>query len=280
MPELAYLNGTIMPIEAAVVPIEDRGYQFGDAVYEFVASHKGKLFALEPHLDRLENSLRGLNYPPVERRLVREAIVQTFTQSGMARAGVYLQISRGVAPRNHAYGGKLTPQIVVTVREIPPGPDKLRQTGARVITVTDNRWGRCDIKTVQLLPNTMAKQQALESGADDAIFVSPEGIVREGTTFNVFILDKGCLLTHPKSPRILPGITRDEVIAICHAEGIAVHEVYFDMQRLLAAEEVFSTGTVTEVMPIIQVDGRPIGSGQPGPMARRLFDLLRKRAEA
>ncbi len=280
MPELAYLNGKIMPVEAALVPIEDRGYQFGDAVYEFIASHNGCLFALEPHLDRLENSLKGLNYPHVDRNLVREAIVQTFNQAGLPRAGVYLQISRGVAPRNHAYGGNLTPQIVITVREIPSGPEKLRKTGARMITITDIRWGRCDLKTVQLLPNAMAKQQALDSGADDAIFVSREGIVREGTTFNVFILRNGCLLTHPKSPRILPGITRDEVIAICRAEGIAVHEVFFDKECLMAAQEVFSTGTVTEVMPIIQVDGRPIGNGQPGPVAGKLFDLLRRRAEA
>jgi D-alanine transaminase len=277
MPELAYLNGKIMPIEAAMVPIDDRGYQFGDAVYEFIASFNGRLFAVEPHLDRLENSLRALNYPPVSRQQVREAIEATFTQAGLANGGVYLQISRGVAPRNHAIPDTLTPQIVITVRELPSAPGALRQTGARVITLPDIRWGRCDIKTVQLLPNTLAKQQALESGANDAIFVSPEGIVREGTTFNVFILDKGCLLTHPKTPRILPGITRDQVIAICREQAIPVHEVYFDKERLMAAEEVFSTGTVTEVMPIVQVDGHPIGTGQPGPMAHRIFELLRKR---
>jgi D-alanine transaminase len=277
MPELACLNGKIMPIEAAMVPIDDRGYQFGDAVYEFIASFNGRLFALEPHLDRLENSLRALNYPPVSRQEVHEAINETFTRAGLPNGGVYLQISRGVAPRNHAIPGDLRPQIAITVRELPSGPDTLRQSGARVITVPDIRWGRCDIKTTQLLPNTLAKQQALDSGAHDAVFISPEGFVREGTTFNVFILDKGCLLTHPKTPRILPGITRDQVIDICREQAIPVHEVYFDKARLLAAEEVFSSGTVTEVMPIVQVDGHPIGTGRPGPMAGRIFELLRKR---
>jgi D-alanine transaminase len=280
MPELAYINGKIMRITEALVPIEDRGYQFGDAVYEFIASYKGKLFALEPHLDRLENSLRGLNFPPVSRDRIREAIHELLAASGIERAGIYLQISRGVAQRNHAFPSDPLPQVVMTIRHVPTVPDTMRKSGARAITITDFRWGHCDIKTVQLLPNVLAKQQAIVQGTDDAIFVSREGIVREGTTSNIFIVEKGSLLTHPLSPQILPGITRAEVLTICQEENIPVHEVYFDVQRLLSAEEVFSTGTVTEVMPIVQIDGKTICNGRPGIMTERLFGLLRKRAGA
>jgi D-alanine transaminase len=276
MPELAYLNGKIMPIEEARVPIEDRGYQFADAVYEYFASYKGRLFAVKEHLDRLENSLRALAFPPISRELLRDAVVGTFQQAGIERAGVYLQISRGVAPRNHAFPSEAKPQIVITVRQVPDTPKAYLEKGIAAITVTDIRWGRCDIKTVQLLPNVLAKQQALSAGAQDAIFVSPEGIVREGTASNLFISSGGRLKTHPLTSHILPGITRAVLIDICRKIGVEVEEVFFDNNTLLAADEVFITGTVTEVLSVCRIDGRTIGAGKPGPVAAR----LRKELEA
>jgi len=276
MPELAYLNGKIMPIEEARVPIEDRGYQFADAVYEYFASYKGRLFAVKEHLDRLETSLRALAFPPISRELLRDAVVGTFQQAGIDRAGVYLQISRGVAPRNHAFPNGAKPQIVITVRQVPDTPKEYLEKGIAAITVTDIRWGRCDIKTVQLLPNVLAKQQALAAGAQDAIFVSPEGIVREGTSSNLFIASDGRLKTHPLTSHILPGITRSVLLDICRKINVAVEEVFFDNNTLLAADEVFITGTVTEVLSVCRIDGQTIGAGKPGPMAAR----LRKELEA
>jgi D-alanine transaminase len=278
MPELAFLNGNIMPIEEARVPVEDRGYQFGDAVYEYVAGYKGRLFALEQHLDRLEHSLRALDFPIVSRDQVRRAVIETFKQSGIERAGVYLQISRGVAPRNHAFPAHSQPQIVVTVRHAHETPPEHLQKGIRVVTVTDIRWGRCDIKTVQLLANVLAKQKALESGVEDAIFISNEGVVREGTASNLFIRCADHLLTHPATPQILAGITRSVLIEICGEQGIQVHQQFFDRNTLLSADEVFLTGTSTEVLPVIAIDGRKIADGQPGPTTLNLRRELEKRA--
>ncbi|MFZ1985515.1 MAG: D-amino acid aminotransferase [Desulfatitalea sp.] len=280
MPELAYVNGEIMPIDQARVPIEDRGYQFSDAVYEYIASYKGKLFAVDEHLDRLENSLRALAFPAIPRELMRDAILRTFQQAAIERAGVYMQISRGVAPRNHAFPREAKPQIVLTVRQVPDTPKEYLEKGIAAITVTDIRWGRCDIKTVQLLPNVLAKQQALEAGMQDAIFVSPEGIVREGTASNLFIYGGGRLQTHPLTPHILPGITRAVLIDICREIGVAVQEHFFDRAALMAADEVFLTGTVSEVLSVRQIDGQTIGAGRPGPMAQRLRTHLEARAGA
>lgn len=280
MPELAYVNGKIMPIEQACVPIEDRGYQFGDAVYEFFASYGGRIFAMEAHLDRLERSLGALAFNPIDRDHIRNAIMKTFQQAGYDRAGIYLQISRGVAPRNHAFPLGVPAQIIITVRPVPETAQELLTNGAKAITVTDIRWGRCDIKTVQLLPNAWAKQQAIDAGANDAIFISKEGIVREGTASNVFIAKNGILLTHPLTPHILPGITRAQVIDICKNQDIEVREDYFDQSTMMEADEVFLTGTVTEVLPVTRINDQPIGNGKPGPLAQKLFGLLRKIAGA
>lgn len=280
MPELAYINGKVMPIDQAFVPIDDRGYQFGDAVYEFLTSYTGRIFAMQAHLDRLERSLAALDFGPIDRYAIKSAIEDIFRTAGYDRAGIYVQISRGVAPRNHAFPQGAKPQIIITVRPVPPDDNELRTNGAKAITVTDIRWHRCDIKTVQLLPNAWAKQQALDAGAHDAIFVSDKGVVREGSASNVFIAAKGALITHPLTPRILPGITRAEIIDICRNQSIEVQENYFSEQEMLRADEVFLTGTVTEVLPVTKINDHIIGSGNPGPMSQKLFTLLRKAAGA
>lgn len=280
MPELAYLNGKIMPISDAMVPAEDRGYNFGDAVYEFVASYNGRLFCLEEHLDRLERSMRELALVGLPRETVRAAILDFFTQAAIPRAGIYLQISRGVAPRDHAYPPPGTPlQFFMTIRPVHEKPAELRQKGASAITVTDLRWGRCDIKTVQLLPNCMAKQQALAAGAFDAIFVSADGVVREGTSSNLFIAKSGRLITHPLTEQILPGITRQVVMGICREERIVVEERFYDREELAAADEVFLTGTITEVLPITRIDGKAVGDGAVGHLSHRLYQRLLSRIQ-
>jgi D-alanine transaminase len=264
-----------MPIENAAVPVEDRGYNFGDAVYEYVASYKGRLFYLEPHLDRLEHSLAALAFPPLPREKIRTAIETLFAEAAIGRAGIYIQISRGVAPRDHAFPADADLQFLMILRQVHEKPAVLREKGAAAITVTDIRWGRCDIKTVQLLPNVLAKQQALEAGAYDAIFVAETGEVREGTSSNLFIIKDQSLITHPLTQRILPGITRMIILDICRAGGLSIEEAYFDKAALYAADEVFMSGTITEVLPITRIDGQPIGDGTVGPVTRRLNrDLL------
>ncbi len=280
MPDLAYVNGEIMPIERAVVPIEDRGYQFGDGVYEFVASYEGRPFMLEEHLDRLERSMRELAFDPISRADIRKAVLDMFTLSGYPRAGIYIQITRGVAPRNHAITPGMTSQIVMTIRPVKEVPAEKRKKGATAITVQDTRWGRCDIKTIQLLSNSLAKQKSLDAGCDDAIFVSDQGIVREGTSSNLFIVSGGRLTTHPLTDNILPGITRKVVMSLCTDVNLDVQESFFGTDALLAADEVFLTGTVTELLPMVRIDKKSIGHGEVGPVTRRLYDLLRKKAMA
>ena len=280
MPELAYLNGEILPIDKAQVSIEDRGYQFGDAVYEFIASYNGRLFYLEEHLDRLERSLKGLLFPPVSREALRKAVLTLLEKAEIQRAGIYIQISRGVSPRNHAFPDGVRPQIVMTIREVEEKPPELRKNGATAITLEDFRWGRCDLKTVQLLPNVLAKQKALAAGVFDAIFVSSEGVVREATSSNICIVADGTVITHPLTPQILPGITRMVVIDLCRELDIPVSERFFKTDALYSAEEAFLTGTVTEVLPIVTIDRHRIGDGQVGPVTTKLYETLQQRSIA
>ena len=274
MPELAYLNGKFMPIEKAMVPIEDRGYNFGDAVYEVVNSYNGGFFGLEEHLDRLERSLRELSYPPISRDKIRDGMLELLKRSEMDRAGVYLQISRGVAPRLHAYTDVKEPQIVMIVRGVKDVPVELRENGVSAITVKDVRWGRCDIKTVLLLPNCMAKQQALEADAYDAIFVTEEGIVRETTISNVFIVKDGVVVTHPENQNILNGITRIMTIDCCRELDLPLEERFYTSDDMFSADEVFFSGTTIEVLGVVNIDNRPIADGKVGPVTRRLYEAL------
>lgn len=274
MPELAYVNGNITPIGEAMIPIEDRGYQFADALYEVIASYNGRLFCLDEHLQRMKNGMVELGYPEMSMDEIRGAVTDLFQQSGFERAAVYLQVSRGVTPRNHAYSADLVPQVVITVRPIKDLPAEVREEGASVVTVEDIRWGRCDIKTVQLLPNSMAKQRALDNGALDAILVSAQGIVREASIANVFIVRDGSISTHPSGPRILPGVTRARVLDLCRKHALPLAEERYTLDELMAADEVFLTGTTIEVLPVTRVDRKPIGSGRPGPMAEKLYELI------
>jgi len=279
MPELAYLNGVIRPINETYVPIEDRGYQFGDAVYEFIASYNGKFFCMKEHLDRLEKSMEGLSFPKVDRNFIQNAIDELFEKAGMARAGLYIQISRGVAPRDHAWAKDIKLQIIMTIKKVDELDSKIRKQGIDIITVQDERWSNCDIKTVQILFNAMAKQKAKDQGAFDAIFISKDGIVREGTSSNFFLVKDGGLITHPLTKNILPGITRMVVMDLARNLGIKAEEKFLSKTDLFSAEEAFLTGTVTEILGIKTIDGVPIGKGKPGDITQKLYRALREKAE-
>jgi len=280
MSELAYVNGRIMPIEDAVVPVEDRGYQFGDAVYEVIASYGGKMFCLEEHFARLDRSMKELFFKNVQVDVIRKAAVDIFSKSNIDRAALYIQVSRGVSPRNHSFPGDISLQVVITVRKIDEKKLPSKDAGISALTVEDLRWGRCDIKTVQLMANVLAKQKALDAGCYDAIFVSKEGVVREGSSSNLFILSGDTLITHPLTPDILAGITRAQILDICREKKYSVKEMLFGRRELNEAAEVFLTGTITEVLPVVSIDGRPVGNGKVGHKARALQKSLSERLKS
>jgi len=279
MPELAYVNGTFLPIDKAMVPVEDRGYQFGDAVYEVIASYDSRLVFMDEHMARLDRSLKELSFPEISIDQVRSAVFELFNRANIERAEIYLQISRGVTPRTHEFPNNADTQFIMTARKVPEIPENVRQQGAKTITVKDLRWGRCDIKTVQLLYNVLAKQKALDSGVFDAIFVSEDNIAREATSSNLFIVADGKLITHPLTSNILPGITRAKVLEICIEQNLHVSEQFYNKETLLKSDEVFLTGTITEVLSIVDIDGSQIGNGKVGPIAKQLFDALRIRSK-
>ncbi|MCP4367719.1 MAG: D-amino-acid transaminase [Deltaproteobacteria bacterium] len=279
MPELAYVNGTFLPIEKAMVSVEDRGYQFGDAVYEVIASYDGNPVFMDEHMARLDRSLKELSFPKISIDQIRSAVIELFNRAKIERAEIYLQISRSVALRNHAFPDHSDIQFIMTARNIMEVPENIRQQGAQAITVKDLRWGRCDIKTVQLLYNVLAKQKALDSGVFDAIFVSEDNIVREATSSNLFIVADEKLITHPLTPNILPGVTRAKIIEICGEKNIQINEQFYNKETLLKSNEVFLTGTITEVLSIVEIDGSIIGNGKVGPMAKQLFNALRNHSK-
>lgn len=284
MGRIAYVNGRFVPHAQAMVHIEDRGYQLADAVYEVWSLFDGKLADAEGHFVRLERSLSELQIAmPMSRRaltlVLREAIRRNRVRDGL----VYLQISRGVAPRDHAFpAADVRPSVVITAKALDRAAVEAKAArGVSVVTTPENRWGRCDIKTVGLLPNVLAKQKAKEAGAAEAWFVDELGFVTEGASSNAWILDAdGRLRTRDTNANILRGITRRTLMDLIAREGLEVDERPFTPAEAAAAREAFITGAGALVLPVIAVDGKPIGNGAPGPLAMRLRRLYIDEARA
>jgi D-alanine transaminase len=276
VPEIAYVNGEFVPLERAMVHVEDRGFQFADAVYEVVRTYAGQPFAVDEHIDRLFRSLDAVQihreFPAAQLTgLIREAV----KRAGFREAIVYLQISRGCARRHRGFPAECRPTLVLTVRELESSA-VLRAAGVRVITVPDTRWARCDIKSVALLANVLAYNTARQAGAHDAIFVEADGTVNEATAGNIFVVTGDVLCTPPKGPRLLPGVTRDKLLLAATAAGLRTVEDRIRRSELLTADEVFLTSTTAEVVPVIAVDGKAIGPGVPGPIAVRVYEQFRR----
>jgi D-alanine transaminase len=278
-----YLNGQYLPAEKATISILDRGFIFGDGVYEVWRVVEGKLFEHARHDRRIRRGLKALeiDVPAKEVTALSDVAERLLRENDLLQGEgtFYVEITRGTAPRTHAYpptGTKPTVFAMVNRFEVPHA---LRASGAKAITQPDVRWLRCDIKTVQLLPNCMAKQRAQEVGALEAIFIR-DGVVTEGTHTSVLGVKDGELRTHPLSPLILPSVTREVVLEIAGEQGVPVREEPFTEQELFAVDELFVAGTTTDVTPIVDVDGRPIGSGKPGPISRALYAGLQSRLYA
>ena len=274
MGPIGLLDGKIIDLNENVIQMEDRGYQFGDGVYEVTRVYNGRCFAFNLHMDRLYRSLRELRIPATytvdELAEFHERLI---AESGIKEAGIYLQITRGVAPRAHGFPDNVVPKLSMTIRPANPN-NNLREAGATGIFVPDVRWMRCDIKSINLLGNLLAKQQAKDAGVFEGIQVR-DGIVTEGSSSNFFVVKDGILWTHPLSNLILKGITRTVIVdQLVPQLGLTLVEKTFDVAFVKKAEEAFVTGTTTEIMPFIQLEGAPVGDGKVGPVARKLHQAL------
>jgi D-alanine transaminase len=270
VPNVAFVNGAFVPLAEAKVSIEDRGFQFGDAIYEVIRTYKGHPFALEDHLARLERSATALDLTqPYSRTEWTHHVLEGVRRADYPEAKIYIQLSRGVAPRDHAYSAEGPPTVVMTVREFHPLDRSVQAAGVEVMTTEDIRWGRCDIKSVNLLANVLARQQAKQTQVFEAILIK-EGLVTEGAVSNVMVVQGGTVMTAPEGARILSGVSRAFVLELARNEGLPIQERFFSQAELYGADEVFLTGTTVEVLAVVRVDGKVIGGGRPGPITQRL----------
>jgi D-alanine transaminase len=269
---IAYVAGQYLPHRQAAVHVEDRGYQFADGVYEVIAVVDGQLIDEAPHLVRLHRSLSELRIAlPMEDAALRLVLREVIRRNGVETGIVYLQVTRGAAPRDHAFPKAAKPVLVATARRSRPLNPRLGEEGIAVITIPDIRWQRCDIKSVSLLPNVLGKQQAREAGAYEAWQVDREGHVTEGTSTNAWIVtDDGTVVTRTPDNTILNGVTRRAVLEIIYREGYRFAERPFSVAEARAAREAFLTSTTAELLPVVRIDGEPVADGKPGPLSRKL----------
>lgn len=273
-----YLNGTYMPYEEARVPVDDRGFLFADGVYEVARVYGGRIFMMDEHLRRMAAGLAALRIELADTAGLTAVAERLLEANGLGggEATIYIQVTRGAAPRKHAFPAGVEPTVFVAARPFKEHPRSYFEDGVAAITVPDTRWSRCDIKSVALLPNVLANQQAHEQGAFEALFVR-DGVVIEGSHSNLFGVVDGVLLTYPACNYILDGISRRLVLELAAEVGVPAREGPIYAERLTDAAELFLSGTTTEVMPVTRVDGRPVGTGTPGPATRKLMDAFAAR---
>jgi D-alanine transaminase len=283
MSRIAYVAGRYLPMREATVHVEDRGYQFADGVYEVCEVRKGRLIDERRHLARLRRSLGELRIrAPMSPRALGVVLREVVARNRIGYGVVYLQVTRGVARRDHAFPTpEVPPCLVVTARPLDSGRNEaLAAKGIAVVSVPDNRWDRVDIKTIALLPNVLARQAAVEQGARDAWFVAKDGTVTEGASTNAWIVTPaGTLVTRPADHGILRGIARTVLFAAIEAQGLALEERAFSLQEAYAAREAFETAATQIVMPVVRIDGHVIGDGMPGPVATALRREFHRYAE-
>ncbi len=275
MSKLAYVNGAYTPHRAAAIHIEDRGYQFSDGVYEVWAVANGRLCDSEGHLRRLARSLGELRIErPMDDRALLVVLAEIIRRNRIKNGLVYLQITRGVAPRDHGFPKDTPPSIVITAKSVnPKNAARAAKNGVAIISMKDERWARCDIKSISLLPNILAKQAARDKGGYEAWMVDEKGLVTEGSSSNAWIVTKdGVLVTRDLKANILSGITRAKVRELAAVHQLECEERPFSLAEAKEAAEAFITAATNVVIPVISLDGAPIGAGTPGPIARQLRD--------
>jgi len=271
MEEIAFINGRFCSLSEATISIEDRGFQFGDGVYEVIVARRGRPFRLAQHLDRLKRSTDAIDLPVDYAALNLPAVIE----EGVRRCGfdevmIYIQITRGVAPRDHVYSGDITPTVAATFKARPVHTHA-RARGVALETTSDIRWAKCSVKSTALLANVLIKNAARRRGFFDAVILGEGDVVRETAVANIFIVNDGAIRTPPATDHILHGVTRGYLLECAARLGIPCREVHFSRSEMLAADEVFITSTTMNVMPVTSIDGSAIGDGKPGTIAERLL---------
>ena len=267
---IVYLNGEFVPLSEARVSVLDRGFIFGDGVYEVMPVYAGRFFRLQERLQRLEKNLKNIKLPnPLTHQQWIETLETLVARNKGGDQSVYLQVTRGPAKRNHNFSDQVVPTVFIMSEPVPIQPPP---TGVKAITCADIRWQRCDIKSIALLANVLLRQQAVEFGAAEAILIR-DGYVMEGAASNVFIVSDGITITPPKSQFISPGITRDLILEAMHAAELPCREVDIPEAQLRSAQEIWVTGSVHGILPVITLDNTPVGLGQPGTVWSQVWQL-------
>lgn len=280
MAELAYLNGNFLPIAEARVSIEDRGFQFGDGIYEVLVVYAGRPFLSDRHLARLRSSAGAIGIRGFDARPLDEIVREGLRRSELSDAVVYIQITRGIAPRSHVIANGLVPTVVMTFKPLPQVSEEVRRRGLKVMTTIDNRWANCYIKAITLLPNVLAKNNAVAQGLDDAIFLTADCFIRECTSANVFAVCERSLLLPPRDGSVLHGVTQGFLLECAEGIGVPTIEAPIHVDALRKADEVFLCSTLTEVLGIVEIDGMPVGVGSVGKITGSLFAEFRRRSRA
>jgi D-alanine transaminase len=265
-----FLNGEYLPAEQAQVSVLDRGFLLGDGVYEVIPVYNGLPFRLKEHLQRLQRSLNGVRMAnPYDEAGWSVIISKLVKQNGDGDQAVYLQVTRGVAPRDHVFPEGVEPTAFVMTNPIKPLPDWYKQDGIKAITVNDIRWSQCDIKAITLLPNSLLRQQAQDAGAQEALLIR-DGYMTEGSASNSYAVIDGVIFTAPKDEKVLPGITRDLVLELAQAAGMTYREEAVSEEQLCSADEIWISSSTRELLPVTTLDGQAVGTGKPGPLWQQL----------
>lgn len=273
MAQTVYLNGKFLPIEEAAVPVLDRGFIFGDGVYEMIPVYSRHAFRLQEHIRRLEQSLAALRIENPHSAHEWEALLLALIEKNAGEdQSLYLQVTRGPAPRDHAFPQTSVPTVFMMSNPLIVSTREQYEHGIAAISTPDIRWDRCDIKAISLLPNVLMRQMAVDAGAVEAVMFR-DGILTEGAASNILAVEAGVILAPPKDQHMLPGITYDLILELAEAHAIPVEIGYFEEARIRAADELWITSSTKEVLAIVTLDGQPIGNGQPGPMFRRMYQL-------
>lgn len=271
-----FLNGDFLPADKAQVSVLDRGFLLGDGVYEVIPVYAGRPFHLAGHLQRLQRSLDGVRMTnPLSQDAWATMIGKLIEKNDDADQSIYLQVTRGVAPRDHVFPEGIEPTIFAMSNPLKPVPVAYKQNGIKAITVEDIRWAQCDIKAITLLPNSLLRQQAEDAGAQEALLIR-NGFLTEGSASNAYAVIDGIIYTAPKDEKVLSGITREVVLALAEKAGLICHEQAVSVSQLQQANEIWISSSTREVLPVTMLDNNPVGNGQPGPMWKKIDTLYQQ----
>ena len=271
---IVYLNGEYLPLSEAKVPVLDRGFIFGDGVYEVIPAYNRQLFRLDEHLLRLQNSLTAVRIlNPYSELEWKQMLYKLLEKNPTEDSSIYLQVTRGVAKRDHAFPANVKPTVFAMSNPLITTDENAFKQGVAAITLDDIRWQYCNIKAITLLANILLRQTAIDEGAAEAILVR-DGEVTEGAASNVFIVIDGKIKTPPKGARLLPGITRDLIVELAQTQQLPIEEVNFSKTELMASDEIWISSSTKEIMPVVKLNDKTIGNGQPGPVTRKMFNVF------